>query len=285
MSSASVRLTRFVSAAPANPDGLLASKLVIEASGHNMPSEVFVMHRSLAGTEEISAVFEAVATPTALEAYPLAPEIADEGEGLTQPYYRTSRIELLFEHPSDLEQTYRDIETDVNYLVESMNALARLSLSGSAVLNGTTATEDPGGADQSDVTETPLEWRPAGTPALSGSDQVILDPDPALKGWLPVSEFDGEVPSGAVFFYNLDQDTAADAAVSLETDDPFPVFSLNGYVLPDNVVAVSGGQIWWLYFETETIYYPLDGNAPWPLDYGGGAYSGTPPKLVISNPA
>lgn len=284
MFPSSVRLTRFVSTASANPDGLLASKLVVEASGHNMPSEIFVMHRSLAGTEEASAVFEAVATPTSLAAYPTTPDVSDDGD-LAQPYYRTSRIELLFEHPSDLERIYRDIEADVNALVWSVNSLERLSLSGSAVLNGITADEDPDGATQSDVTETPLEWRPAGTPALSGSDQIILDPDSSLKGWLPVSEYDGEVPDGAVFFYNLEQDTAAGTAASLETDDPFPVFSLNGQTLPDNVVMLSSGQIWWLYFEPETIYYPLDGNAPWPLDYGGGAYSGTPPKLVISNPA
>lgn len=284
MSQASVRLTRFASSAPANPDGLLASKLIVEASGRNMPSEIFVMHRSLAGTEESFAVFEAVATPTSLEAYPLAPAVSGDEDGPAQPYYRTSRIELLFEHPSDMEQTYRDIETDVNYLVESMNALERLSLSGSAVLNGVTVAEDPEGAAQSNITETPLEWRPAGTPALSGSDQIILDPDSSLKGWLPVSAYDGEVPEGAVFFYNLEQDTAASAAASLETDDPFPVFSLNGHILPDNVVLLSGGQIWWLYFAPETIYYPLDGNAPWPLNYGGEPYSGIPPKLLISNP-
>lgn len=283
MLQASIRLTRFISSAPTNSEGLLATRLILEAAGHNMPSEIFVMHRRMAGIDSVEALFEAVATPVTLESYPTSPDVTDDPDGMTQPYYRVSRVELLFDHPSDLEMIYWDIVTDVNYLVESMNALSRVKLSGSDILDGNTVTSTDHVTHN--VTVLPLDWRPAGTPALSGADQVIINPDTTQKGWLPVSEYAGIAPDNAVFFYNLSADTVIAWAVALEVDAPFPVFSLNGYALDSSILRYENGQLWWFYFEAGTIYYPQDGNAPWPLDYAGDLYYGYPPKFTLTNPS
>lgn len=280
MEPASIRITRFISSPDQSTDRFMTQRLVLEAHGVNIPSEVFVMHRGKGNTEEEEVAFEAVATPMTLESYPKSPEFESDDSGLVEPYYRTSRIELLFEHLDDLEETYLYILSDVQALVSSWNSLQRLQLSGSVILDGVSEVEADTSNLVSPVIETSLNWRPAGDPALSGGDQVILNEDEALAGWLPAG---GAGPAGAVFVYNLASDPAAEIAINQSVEKPFPLISMNGVVLSEDIVRIQDGNIWWMYFSPGYSGFPLDGNAPWPLNYGGGNYP-LPPKLVISNP-
>lgn len=108
---------------------------------------------------------------------------------------------------------------------------------------------------------------PAGVPNTPsvGDPQNIPSPDDQLRGWLPVSEFTSftvgnQIPSGAVFGYNLNHPDEVDLAAVFP---PIPVenaeFSMDGQRLSDSRIVLNQFGIWWM-----TDDY---GQVPWDPDY------------------
>jgi hypothetical protein len=112
---------------------------------------------------------------------------------------------------------------------------------------------------------------PAGDhyPPSAGNPHVINNPDVTKPGWLPAdhSSFNGQAPAGALFGYNLTEDTsvgnvwppipldAVNLALHSPDDDP-----LNGLkYVPSELVQFDQNGIWWM----SNCY----GQVPWPADY------------------
>jgi hypothetical protein len=103
-----------------------------------------------------------------------------------------------------------------------------------------------------------------------GDPQLIIDPDPTLRGWLPANStyFPGftvgtQIPTGAVFGYNIQHPDEADlrAVFPMVPEDNAQFYQGVEALTPDTVVINAYG-IWWM-----TNAY---GEAPWPVDYVGG---------------
>lgn len=115
---------------------------------------------------------------------------------------------------------------------------------------------------------------PAGahSPPAAGNNHYITSPDDTATGWLPVSEFSCDVPTGAKFGYNM-----ATHAELLQVWPPIPLEAvvLNLYrqdstpelrgEVPDEYVQFDQNGIWWM----SRCY----GSVPWPTDYDSTASS------------
>lgn len=265
---AKVNITKFISS-PSEPNGA-SHRVTLVASGVGMPSEVFVLHKPAPGTVRDQARLEAIATPLTLDLYPTEPPLPED----EQVFYRTDKIDLLFHDAGDeMVEVIDDIIEDVSRLVAAYNALLDTSLAASYEItkNGVAeATVENGG-----LSRLGIEWRPAGSPAVgSDNSQSILSPDASSAGWLPVSEYSGTAPAGAVFFYNKDEHPAASILFgTIDTQEsPFPVLSLNNTALPESVFSFQDGNLFWNDFAPESLSINFDGNAPWPTDYAGPNY-------------
>lgn len=119
------------SSSKANLFGYTLKVTVANAVG--MPAEIFVFQRGAAPAPTAGATaqdqFVCIADPVDLDEIPaLAPDIAAE-----IPYYRLSSVTLGFRSVEDRAETMADIAADILKLVESMNVMATVATSATAI--------------------------------------------------------------------------------------------------------------------------------------------------------
>lgn len=111
-----------------------------------------------------------------------------------------------------------------------------------------------------------------GDPILPGEWQILI-PDADVIGWLPAdhASFNDKAPAGAVFGYNIAASELANAWPPLPlAGATIEWFTGTATILPDleNLVQIDENGIWWM--------SAVDGNQPWPEDYGGTTVDGSP---------
>jgi len=92
-------------------------------AAEEISDKIFVMQRSLAAAvqgeppPEPVDRFRSIADPVDLEQYPEdAPDLAND-----IPFYRAASVELLFRNMTDLQDTWTDIQEDVQGLIDALN--------------------------------------------------------------------------------------------------------------------------------------------------------------------
>ena len=251
-----------------------------------IPSEIFVFQRHLPETFLEADLFVDIASPYDIERYPVSSAPALDPEGDETPFYRSDRIHLVFKNPSERDTTIKSILRDVNYLVDNWNKLSEAAYASTTVLDGTTqhtiAAEDQ--------TRVLVSWKPAGTPALTGEadgDQTILNPDPDLIGWLPMSSYDSEAlgtaPQDSKYFYNVAQDSAVAEFLDSSYEEPHMLVTYNGVILPPEAIALTNKTLFWKDFAPDTLPFQFDGNAPWPTQYDGVSDVFPQPEIYLIN--
>lgn len=260
-------------------------KVTFRATGIGMPSEIFVIHRGIPQTIRGTDLFESVATPLTLEEYPVLPPDAESG--LHIPFYRQSEITLTFHSGDEAEmhETLNYIIDDIADLVSSVNASRDMQISGRYIIHGAgnIDAQENIHIDDGTLLRLPLEWRPAGTPAVEDGLQIILSPDPSLKGWLPTTlhpDFP-DTPNTARFFYNTAQDTPVSELLDvLEHANGFPLVTLDTIILSEDVVLIENGYIYWLEHEPDAMPLGKESTAPWPPSYTGNSGESASGRLL-----
>lgn len=295
--NAELKLTKFLPAEGAIPPGAQHGwPLLIQAKGRDIPDEIFVYQvGQLQGSDprgDLSAGdrFSCVASLSQMSDVPRFTGKTLQG-GWAMPFYRTSQMRIVCQNPAEVERVWNMVQQYAQILLEHWNACWLLKGVDRVALTDQTATTIP-------ITMTPptliqLDYRPAGTAEVDGDEQSISSPNSAMAGWLPVSSAPDAwiVPPGAVFYYNLEQDTQLQSVWPLP--DPFSGHALhrNGILMPYGMTyVIDAHTIWWLAFDPDNLPgyqrlpgQPSDSAAPWPMDYvdpqNPGAVS---PKLTLT---
>lgn len=101
-------------------------RLVVDATkNRNMTDEVFVYQRKpiLFGDQPYKDDFVNVASPADIADYPINSPVPGDN---TRPFFRLSRVDLLFRHPDMLVDAMLGIANDLYELVNSLEANASL---------------------------------------------------------------------------------------------------------------------------------------------------------------
>jgi hypothetical protein len=285
---AQVQLTRFQADPGALPGQRQGYPITIQASGTNIPSEIFVYRVGKLGDAFPGDQFSCVASVVQLDEIPAIKAVTLTRE-VQIPFYRTSQMELICRTAAEADQVWNIVQEDVAALVANYELAYCLKGNVTATIsNGTISTSTN---DMTPPTRIQLEYQPAGTATYVSSVQGITSPDISLPGWLPVSQaFSGwSVPPGALFFYNIAQDANLQSIWPLPQPYSGQELYRNGVLLPYGIVyVIDQNTIWWLNFDPTTIpnYARIagqvaDGNAPWPTDYVSPASPGAVSSQII----
>lgn len=140
--AATIRLVRKAPDALTLPPGMQhVWPLTVEATGVEIPSEIFVWHAVVAG--EVGDMFEAVASVPQLETIPLETRRVLR-DGSVHPYYRTWSITLACRNQAEADEVWTKLQEDAQRLVNNWNLFSALSSRKAVDLDGsnTTVVED-----------------------------------------------------------------------------------------------------------------------------------------------
>lgn len=101
---------------------------VVATAATDMPEEIFVYQRNvapaMAANTQPTDQFVCLADPVDFEEIPLSsPDLAAE-----MPYYRVAEVTLLFRDMTTLAETKGLIDSDIQLLVDSINAVATMDI-------------------------------------------------------------------------------------------------------------------------------------------------------------
>ena len=285
--TAQITLTRYTVSPNAVPlSNQHCWPITIIASGIGISSSIFVYRAAQKGDPFGGDGFSCVASVNQMYELP-----EDEGYVGTErqlPFFRRHKLELFCRSQSEADYIWKVVNEDVASLLDNFNMASALQGTETAVItpDSTTITQPT-----NMKTRIQLDYQPAGTATLVSGTQGVIDPDPTLSGWLPVTAAPGGwvVPNNAVFFYNIAQDSILQAHWPLPSPLDGSELYRNGLLLPYGIAyVITNDTIWWLAFDPavlpryERVGSVQDANAPWPTDYVNrnnlGAVS---PQLVL----
>lgn len=282
-----ITLSRFTSQPITEPgvgQHLWCMQIIAQGSG-DFPSDIFIFRTSgQTGLDPVTQdTFFAVASAHDLQELPL---VIDSTSEVSQcPFYRRSTVTLYLRTPEEVERVWKAIQRDTHALVRNIIASTKLKL-----VDQSAYTAD-GAATSVDTTTLPvpgqtlfqIDYRPAGLADINGDGyQVVITPDTALTGWLPIEEFSGSAPTCARLFYNLGADTNLGAVFPIKEPTSQHLVFFNGLKLSLNggpVILTKNGIFWRDFPPADEsgnlaivdgdllVAQPGFGNAPWPLDY------------------
>jgi hypothetical protein len=254
--------------------------MTIIAEGIGMPSEVFVYQ--LNTNEDSNPVegdtFRCVAAVNDLFEFPAIRNPVQEGD-FQIPYYRRKKVELIYRSPQEADEDWVKFLEEIDDLVANYCAAERLQQVGTheatcEAPNDIEVIEKPIPEETQQVL-LELAIDPNGEAEVDENDnQSIVEPyTPEEKGWLPVSEvpeeFIQDVPVGAKYFYNIDQDEDLKEIFPLPEPYNQHILTYQGDILVyGEAYTITKDTIYWMTFDPGSLSeYDITGNAPWPLDY------------------
>lgn len=270
---------------PEPPRHLGSYLLVVRAKGTLVPSEIFVYHEYPGSYDNPYSgdVFEAIATPRQIEELPINKPYEDPNSDNYIPYYRRNQLELYFLSLDELDDFWKQIQSEVALLVDNYKRFE--DLENTRILNIT---------GLSTIEEKIVENREAlitlySDPATSDElvDGEITKPDKSLFGWLPASMHPNP-PENAKYFYNIDKHYALHQAWKKGIAAPYEIHSLeiDGYTYSQGehgIYTINNEGIFWLDFDPEQFNdhrnKPRPFKNPWPDDYFVG-FGSSDPNLI-----